>query len=214
MAVESTAVAASEEVFQATETVVKEEAMTNEEDRHPLQDSWSLWYLSSDKSKEWDDRLIKLMTFDTVEDFWACYHHVQLPSKLSMGSDYMLFKVGIQPKWEDEQNRDGGKWAIETDRKFRAHLDGSWLETLLAVIGEGFGESGKLVNGAVVQVRRKVDRLQIWTSSFANQELTLQLGKNYKKVLKFEENQKCLQYQSHKDSISKQGSTTRARFRV
>ena len=77
------------------------------------------------------------MTFDTVEDFWACYHHVQLPSKLPMGSDYMLFKDGIQPKWEDEQNRDGGKWAIETDKKYRPHLDGTWLETLLAVIGEG-----------------------------------------------------------------------------
>ena len=77
------------------------------------------------------------MTFDTVEDFWACYHHVQLPSRLPMGSDYMLFKDGIQPKWEDEQNRDGGKWAIETDKKYRPHLDGTWLETLLAVIGEG-----------------------------------------------------------------------------
>ena len=78
----------------------------------------------------------------------------------------------------------------------------------------GFGDAGKLVNGVVVQIRRKVDRLQIWTASFDDQELTLSLGKQYKKVLKFEENHKCLQYQSHKDSISKTGSTTRARFRV
>lgn len=214
MAVESSSVAPSEEFVESSQTTPPVGAMTNAEDRHPLQDSWSLWYLTADKTKDWDDRLIKLMTFDTVEDFWACYHHVQLPSRLPMGSDYMLFKDGIQPKWEDEQNRDGGKWAIETDKKYRPHLDGTWLETLLAVIGEGFGDAGKLVNGVVVQIRRKVDRLQIWTASFDDQELTLSLGKQYKKVLKFEENHKCLQYQSHKDSISKTGSTTRARFRV
>jgi translation initiation factor 4E len=224
MAVESAATAPTEEFVEAGGMIVEEgggeadtdigDAATNEENRHPLQDSWSLWYLNCDKTKNWDDRLIKLMTFDTVEDFWACYHHVQLPSKLPVGSDYMLFKNGIQPKWEDPQNCEGGKWAMETDRKHRTHLDSTWLETLLAVIGEGFGEAGQLITGAVVQVRRKVDRLQIWTSSFDNADLTMSLGRQYKSFLKFEENRMVLQYQCHKDSISKQGSTTRARFRV
>ena len=114
-----------------------EQAAVNDENQHPLESSWDLWYLSADKNKEWDDRLTRLMTFQTVEDFWALYHHVQLPSKLPIGSDYMLFKTGIQPKWEDKKNADGGKWTIETSRSFRPQLDGTWLETLLAVIGEG-----------------------------------------------------------------------------
>lgn len=104
---------------------------------HPLESSWDLWYLSNDKQKEWDDRLTKLMTFNTVEDFWALYHHLQLPSKLPIGSDYMLFKTGIQPKWEDPKNENGGKWTIETTRGFRSQLDAAWLETLLSIIGEG-----------------------------------------------------------------------------
>ena len=49
----------------------------------------------------------------------------------------MLFKTGIAPKWEDPANAKGGKWAIETDKKGRSYLDSTWLETLLAVIGEG-----------------------------------------------------------------------------
>ena len=49
----------------------------------------------------------------------------------------MLFKTGIAPKWEDPANAKGGKWAIESDKKWRAYLDSTWLETLLAVIGEG-----------------------------------------------------------------------------
>jgi translation initiation factor 4E len=117
--------------------MVMEAAAVNDENRHPLESSWDLWYLSADKSKDWDHRLTRLMTFQTVEDFWALYHHVQLPSKLPVGSDYMLFKTGIQPKWEDKKNEDGGKWTIETARSYRHQLDSTWLETLLAVIGEG-----------------------------------------------------------------------------
>ena len=68
------------------ETVDDSSATTDESGRHPLQDSWTLWYLSPDKTKDWDERTISLMTFDTVEDFWACYHHVKLPSQLAVGS--------------------------------------------------------------------------------------------------------------------------------
>lgn len=27
-------------------------------------------------------------------------------------TDYMLFKKGTRPEWEDANNRDGGKWVI------------------------------------------------------------------------------------------------------
>ena len=40
----------------------------------------------------------------------------------------MLFKTGIEPKWEDEQNKDGGKWTLETNKQFKIQLDASWLE--------------------------------------------------------------------------------------
>lgn len=30
--------------------------------------------------------------FDTVEDFWALYNHIQTASGLNWGSDYYLFK--------------------------------------------------------------------------------------------------------------------------
>ena len=78
----------------------------------------------------------------------------------------------------------------------------------------GFEEAGKLVTGVVVQVRRKVDRLQIWTSSFDDSESLISIGKKYKTVLKFDENRRVLQYQRHSDSVSKHGSTTRAILQV
>jgi len=188
-------------------------AAVNDQNEHPLECSWDLWYLSADKNKEWDDRLTKLMTFSTVETFWALYHHVQLPSKLPVGSDYMLFKTGIQPKWEDEKNSDGGKWTIETNKGFRSQLDGTWLETLLAVIGEGFGEQGEIINGAVVQVRKRVDRLQLWTGSYKSDDQALLVGRHYKSVIKIDDKY-MLQFQAHKDAITRKGSTVPARYRV
>ena len=70
------------------------------------------------------------------------------------------------------------------------------------------------MTGVVVQVRRKVDRLQIWTSSFDDSESLISIGKKYKTVLKFDENRRVLQYQRHSDSVSKHGSTTRAILQV
>merc|ERR550534_2244421 len=69
-----------------------ETPLLNEDLRHPLDNSWDFWYLSADKNKEWDERMTKIMTFSTVEDFWAVYHHVALPSRLHIGADYMVFK--------------------------------------------------------------------------------------------------------------------------
>ena len=49
-------------------------AAVNENELHPLESSWDLWYLSADKTKDWDDRLTKLMTFQTVEEMVRFSH--------------------------------------------------------------------------------------------------------------------------------------------
>jgi translation initiation factor 4E len=79
-----------EEQQQATE-----ESLLPLEDsiKHPLQNTWALWYFKNDKSKEWKDNLQKITTFDTVEDFWRLYNYVQPASQLQVGCDYSVFKV-------------------------------------------------------------------------------------------------------------------------
>lgn len=43
----------------------------------------------------------------------------------------MLLKEGIQPMWEDSQNKRGGRWLVNLDRRKRgAELDNFWLETV------------------------------------------------------------------------------------
>ena len=61
--------------------------------KHPLQNTWSLWFFKNDKSKSWANNLRKITNFDTVEDFWSIYNHIQVASKIGLGCDYSLFKV-------------------------------------------------------------------------------------------------------------------------
>ena len=51
-------------------------------------------------------------------------------------TDYMLFKKGIRPEWEDASNKDGGKWvvtlAIEEDMEVECGQ--AWLKSLTTMI--------------------------------------------------------------------------------
>lgn len=81
--------------------------------KQPLQNRWALWFFKNDKSKTF------ISKFDTVENFWALYNHIQLSSNLMSGCDYSLFKDGIEPMWEDEKNKRGGQWLITLNKQQR-----------------------------------------------------------------------------------------------
>jgi translation initiation factor 4E len=98
-------------------------------------------------------------------------------SELRVGNDYSLFKQGIQPMWEDDANKNGGRWLINLDRKQRAtELDRFWLETVLCMIGEGFQAHSDDVCGAVINIRNKQDKLSVWTTNYSNQASILEIG--------------------------------------
>lgn len=64
--------------------------------KHPLENTWTLWYLENDRNKSWEEMQNEITSFDMVEDFWSLYNHIKPPSELKIGSDYSLFKKGIQ----------------------------------------------------------------------------------------------------------------------
>lgn len=43
-----------------------------EDGRHRLETAWTFWYDKKDKSKDYEENLQQLGTFDTVEDFFRC----------------------------------------------------------------------------------------------------------------------------------------------
>lgn len=38
--------------------------------KHPLQNTWTLWYYEPDKNKSWEESQREITSFDTAEDFW------------------------------------------------------------------------------------------------------------------------------------------------
>ncbi|XP_020621700.1 eukaryotic translation initiation factor 4E-1A-like [Orbicella faveolata] len=182
--------------------------------KHPLQNKWSLWFFKNDKAKSWKDNLRLVTSFDTVEDFWAIYNHIQAASRLQSGCDYSLFKEGIQPMWEDDRNRQGGRWLVNTQKNFRQQeLDRLWVETMMLLIGEMFGDFSTSVCGAVVQIRTKGDKLAIWTNNAADKEANLSIGRKFKERLNLPP-KLVIGYQAHEDTMSKTGSTTKSMFQL
>lgn len=182
--------------------------------KHPLQNRWGLWFYKHDKTKMWQDNLRLITKFDTVEDFWALYNNIQLPSKLSSGCDYSLFKDGIEPMWEDRSNKCGGRWLITLAKHHRhTELDRFWLETMLCLIGEGFGSFSRDICGSVINIRAKGDKIAIWTSNAENCETVTYIGQKYKESLGLPQ-KLVIGYQAHADTATKSNSITKNKFVV
>ena len=115
------------------------------------------------ESDEYEAGLTVIGEFDTVESFCRYFNWLKPPSKLERNSNYHLFKSGIKPMWEDEANANGGKWVL-TMKNNPQLLDRCWSWLAMALVGEDLDE-GDEICGAVVSLRSKVDRIQLWTRS-------------------------------------------------
>ncbi|XP_036608194.1 eukaryotic translation initiation factor 4E type 1B [Trichosurus vulpecula] len=183
-------------------------------EKHPLENRWALWFFKNDRNRAWQDNLHLVTKFDTVEDFWALYSHIQLASKLSSGCDYALFKDGIEPMWEDNRNKHGGRWLVSLAKQQRQNnLDRLWLETLLCLVGEAFEEYSAEVCGAVVNVRTKGDKIAIWTGEAENQPAVTFIGRVFKERLGLSP-KVVIGYQAHADTATKSNSLAKNRFVV
>ncbi|KAI0348449.1 eukaryotic translation initiation factor 4E class I [Trametopsis cervina] len=227
--------------------------------KHPLYSPWTLWFDSPatkgrnlpqtpmtsfpqtplpqtpgglGAAQGWMEDIKRVISFDSVEEFWGLYNNIVAPSQLPQKANYYLFKEGIIPAWEDDANKNGGKWSIQLPRdKNRAHIDNMWLYTLLAAIGETFdpllSEEGaspqpqSLITGVIVSIRPQFYRLSIWTRTAPNGNGTPEddqlrarieaIGRHFKtSVLGYSEAQKLagplateVEFLSHKDSEKK-----------
>ncbi|KAA1468227.1 eukaryotic translation initiation factor 4E class I [Dentipellis sp. KUC8613] len=230
--------------------------------KHPLYSPWTLWFDSpATKGRNlpqtpssafpqtpvpqtpggaaalgWMEDIKRVISFDSVEEFWGLYNNIVPPSQLPQKANYYLFKDGIIPAWEDDANKNGGKWSIQLPKdKNRNGVDKMWLYTMLAAIGETFDPyltnpetppgTASLVTGVIVSTRPQFYRLSIWTrqapSATPGEDESLRerieaVGKHFKTaVLGYSESQKLagplateVEFLSHKDS-EKKGKSAR-----
>lgn len=78
-----------------------------------------------------------------------------MPTDIQDGCNYALFRNAVRPMWEDENNRDGGRWIITLDKRVE-NDEGNrlWLDTVLLVIEEQLSEPASIY-GVIFQNRWK-----------------------------------------------------------
>jgi len=165
--------------------------------KHPLQYRWTMWY---NPPKNWN--VTKIITFDTVEDFWCLFNNLVNASQLDSGSNFHLFKEGIEPQWEDPANKNGGKWIATFTRNEFQIADKAWMYTVLAIIGESFADSDE-ITGAVVSPRPKEIKIALWTKVASNEAAVMRIGATFKATI---ETSKNMSFQSHSDCMKHKSS--------
>jgi translation initiation factor 4E len=196
----------------------EEKSLTCQENvpEFPLNRSWT-WYYLSNTSKDWDERINKIAEVKTVNDFWKTYGHIKLPTHISVGCDLMFFQSDIEPKWENEENRTGGRLVIEIKKEHRNEmLIGNWLNTLLGLIGENCSvpQVAKCY-GVQFQSRRKMDKLSLWVASGHSRNEIMNLGAWFKEgANKASINSGKVKYHLHASQAGKTTSSRRFEYCV
>ncbi|CAF0813596.1 unnamed protein product [Didymodactylos carnosus] len=190
----------------STNNSQKEEKEHEINPKSPLEYPWSFWYIKPDKRSSWEDSLIRIMDVKHVEDFWATYNHLQIPSKLARDKsncDYYFFKTGIRPMWEDKRNSSGGRWLLSLGRD-EMKLDEIWTETLLSLIGDLFSFNSdptplsSFITGAVVNIRQRGHKVALWTSEARNEMIVREIGRRWKKMIQLHPQMK-IQFDLHNE---------------
>ncbi|KAJ7781892.1 translation initiation factor eIF 4e-like domain-containing protein, partial [Mycena maculata] len=149
-----------------------------ESPEHPLEYPWTIYHDTKTKvpfsqapvpglvahppeSTDHEARLTVAGEFSTIKEF--C-HYFKPPSVLKRNLNSHLFKAGIKPTWEDEVNPNGGK-SVLTMKNNPVLLDRCWNWLAMALVSKELKEGYDLICGAVVSLRSKVDRIQVWTRS-------------------------------------------------
>ncbi|EAQ90565.1 hypothetical protein CHGG_02500 [Chaetomium globosum CBS 148.51] len=176
---------------------------------HPLRNNWVFWFRppisKANGFIEYEKTLHPIATVDSIEQFFGVYRHLKRPSTLPLVSDYHLFKKGIRPIWEDEENKNGGKWVV---RLRKGVADRYWEDLLFAIIGDQFGEASEEVCGVVLSVRNGEDILSIWAR--ANGQRVLKVRETMRRILSFPPDTK-LEWKSHDSSLQQRTAIEESR---
>eukprot|EP00761_Pharyngomonas_kirbyi_P013444 gb/GECH01013473.1/.p1 GENE.gb/GECH01013473.1/~~gb/GECH01013473.1/.p1 ORF type:complete len:211 (+),score=61.95 gb/GECH01013473.1/:1-633(+) len=186
----------------------REESTNDEEKTHKLEHSWTLWFdkRSFNKDVSWEENLKCIGTFSTVEDFWSYFNFIKKPSEIPMGANYHLFKEGVKPMWEDEINKNGGKWIIVLKRNLSLDVNEFWEKLVLSMIGETIDVKNEIC-GAVVSRRKAGDKIALWNKTKDNEEVNKAIGEKLRDAISLPENVK-MEYQHHEDSLKSGTSYT------
>lgn len=130
------------------------------------------------KSESYESQIKNIASVATVEEFWSVYVHLHRVSQLAPMTDYYLFQDGVQPMWEDEANKKGGRLVIRLTKNASPK---AFEDLCLAIIGEQFGTDD--ICGIACSVRFQENYLSIWLRDAQNKATIKHVETVARKVL-------------------------------
>lgn len=156
-------------------------ASPNLEDQQ-LEHNWQLYRLKLETHRK---NVKIVMTpkmfgeFSTICGMWS-WMKEYMPSKLDIGDDIYQFKNGIKPIWEDNNNKNGGRWSFVI--KNHNYFDEIWLRIHLGISGETLDPNNQ-INGILLSLRKGYIKISIWTRDKYNKKDLLEIGTSIKNEL-------------------------------
>lgn len=134
---------------------------------HRLNNRWALWaHLPHDT--DWTIASYKhISTFGSVEEIIAL--NDILPEKMVKNCMLFLMKEGIQPTWEDPNNRKGGCFSYRVINKIIKDI---WCSLSYVLVGNTLSNEtsfNEAVNGITVSPKKNFCILKIWMNSCSHQ---------------------------------------------
>lgn len=149
----------------------------------PLCSPWSLWEHQRNSYNNYDKNTCCIGTFSSVQDFWRYYNNYPQPTKIFYTgttkpklknpdreiASLSLFRHGIEPKWEHDDNNKGGEFALRNFNNIE-DIDKMWELLSVYCIGELFQDSDQItgirvVDSSIPTSKRALHRIEIWFRS-------------------------------------------------
>jgi len=146
---------------------------------YPLSIAWNIWYVSKySENKMYNESPKTICGFACVDTMWRWMMQKELqPGSLITGSDLFIFKSGVEPTWEDHNNKFGGRWTASMVKGIAE----AWMSVYLGLIGGTLDPAGVVI-GATIAKRKNYTRISVWTNDRTSPE-NLKIGKIIKKYL-------------------------------
>ena len=189
--------------------------------KNRLNTGWSIWehrkQIGKYQGDAYLDNLVRIADFRTVERFWQHWQQLPLPSEFFYDGQtrrtfnnrviegLSVFREGVEPKWEDEMNENGGEFYFNRGMHLDT-LDDYWEQIVLGMIGETLDPGTEEICGVRVVDKsrdRKRYRLEVWFRRCGAKAEAGEVGEKIKENLKeclkhFGKNVPTFEFRPHK----------------
>lgn len=142
----------------------------NEGKNNYLNSQWTVWVHRND-CDDWSiSSYQNVFLIDSIASFWEFFNNFYLLNKED--NQYFIMRNKIKPKWEDNNNRNGGICSLKMDcydRNSKFDIGCEIMVVLcILIMNETFIQENTEINGISYSVKSRSVYIKIWTKDYKN----------------------------------------------